>query len=289
MSSNSSSKPQPAGGAADVVEQARDYYDSGDADNFYLHVWGGEDIHIGLYEEPDDAIVDASRRTVEHMAQRLTRLEPGARVLDIGAGYGGAARYLARERGLHVTCLNLSEVQNKRNRQFTSEQGLSSQIEVVDGSFEELPFDPGSFDAVWSQDSILHSGRRELVFAEVDRVLKPGGDFVFTDPMQAENVDEAILAPVLARIHLSSMGSFSTYRRYAAALGWVERDSEDLSYQLPRHYSRVKTVLETRESELSEVCTAEYRERMKLGLDRWVKAGETGALAWGIMHFAKSA
>lgn len=272
-----------------VVDKARDYYDSGDADNFYFHVWGGEDIHIGLYQSEDEAIVAASRRTVEHMARRLDHLPPGSRVLDIGAGYGGAARYLAREKGFHVTCLNLSTVQNERNRLFTAEQGLADLIDVVDGSFEDLPFETGSFDVVWSQDSILHSGRRKRVFAEVDRVLKPGGEFVFTDPMQAEDVDETILKPVLARIHLPSMGSFATYRSYANGLGWDERKIEDLSYQLTRHYGRVKEVLEERGAELRDVCTADYRERMKTGLDRWVEAGRQGALTWGILHFAKAA
>ena len=47
---------------------ARDYYNSEDADLYYAQVWGGEDIHIGLYRKPDESIFDASRRTVEHMA-----------------------------------------------------------------------------------------------------------------------------------------------------------------------------------------------------------------------------
>lgn len=35
---------------SEVVETARDYYNSPDADNFYFHIWGGEDIHVGLYD-----------------------------------------------------------------------------------------------------------------------------------------------------------------------------------------------------------------------------------------------
>ena len=72
---------------------AQSYYNSSDADNFYFTIWGGEDIHIGLYRSGHDQIGDASRRTVQRMAD-LASLSPDSKVLDLGAGYGGALRYL---------------------------------------------------------------------------------------------------------------------------------------------------------------------------------------------------
>src|SRR5690606_20156635 len=89
---------------SEVVQTARDYYNSDDADNFYFHVWGGEDIHIGLYESENEPIAAASQRTVATMAGRLRGLGPESRVIDAGAGYGGAARWLARHTGAHVAC-----------------------------------------------------------------------------------------------------------------------------------------------------------------------------------------
>ena len=55
----------------EAVERAEAYYDSAEADAFYKTIWGGQDIHIGLYQGDDEPIADASRRTVEAMAQRL--------------------------------------------------------------------------------------------------------------------------------------------------------------------------------------------------------------------------
>jgi sarcosine/dimethylglycine N-methyltransferase len=272
----------------DVVDKARVYYDSDDADNFYFHVWGGEDIHIGLYQSDDEPIRDASHRTVQRMIEKIQHLPEGAKVLDIGAGYGGSARVMAREKKWHVTALNLSVVQNNRDRQMNKEQGLDDLIDVVDGSFEDLPFEDNSFDAVWSQDSILHSGNRKTVFAEVDRVLKPGGDFVFTDPMQKPGVEPEVLEPVLARIHLANMGSVEDYTAFAKDFGWEIVEVEEMPEKLVMHYSSVLRELEKREDELKDVCSSEYREKMKTGLRHWINAGKKDALNWGILHFRKS-
>jgi len=270
-----------------VVKRTEDYYDSKDADEFYFHIWGGEDIHVGLYKQDSQDIVTASRRTVERMAEKLEGLPGNTRVLDIGAGYGGAARYLAKEFGWQVTCLNLSTVQNDRNLGMTAEQGLAGLIEVVDGNFENLPFDQDSFDVVWSQDAILHSGDRFKVFQEVDRVLRPGGHFLFTDPMQKEDADPDALAPVLARIHLDTMGSIEDYNVFATQLGWDQLEIVRKDHQLIRHYSAVLRNLESRQEDLKQKISETYITNMMQGLRRWIDAGKTGQLAWGILHYRK--
>lgn len=273
-----------------VVETAREYYNSEDADNFYYHVWGGEDIHIGLYESQDEAIATASRRTVERMAGLLQNANNDAKVLDLGSGYGGSARYLAKHFACHVTALNLSETENERNRGMCAEQTLADQVSVIDGSFENIPDAAGTgFDIAWSQDAILHSGHRAQVLNEVNRVLRPGGEFIFTDPMQADNCPEGVLKPVLDRIHLDTLGSFAFYREQAQRLGWEELQVIDLTEQLVNHYTRVRQELAIRREELAGMVSEEYIDRMLLGLKHWVDAGDSGYLSWGIMHFRKPA
>lgn len=271
--------------SGEVVEIAERYYDSDDADRFYLHVWGGEDIHIGLYERPSESIADASLRTVETLADRIADLGPQSRVLDLGAGYGGAARYLAKRFGCQVACLNLSETQNARNRELSDAAGLGQRIRVVHGNFERVPEPDSSFDVVWSQDAFLHSGQRLEVLQQARRVLKPGGQLIFTDPMQADDVPSGVLAPVLARIHLDSMGSFGFYREAARSLGMEEVETTDLTHQLVRHYTRVREELSSRRQALSDLVSPDYIERMLGGLGHWIDAGSAGHLAWGILRF----
>lgn len=272
---------------SEAVSVARDYYNSDDADNFYAIIWGGEDIHIGLYDSDQEPIIEASHRTVRHMASLLEGLDAEKRVLDIGAGYGGAARYLAQEFGCHVTALNLSEKENERNRQLNAERDLDDKIDVVDASFEDIPLPDNSVDIVWSQDAILHSGHREKVIQEVARVIKPGGQFIFTDPMAADNCPEGVLQPILERIHLSSLGSPQFYRETAKSLGFNEKLFEEHTAQLIRHYSRVLQDTERHEKDLVDSVSPEYIERMKKGLGHWIDGGKKGYLAWGIFIFEK--
>ncbi|NKB81949.1 MAG: methyltransferase domain-containing protein [Nitrospirales bacterium] len=270
-----------------TVATARDYYNSSDADRFYATIWGGEDIHIGLYQQESDSIVAASRRTVEKMASLLTGIDAKTRVLDIGSGYGGSARYLVKRFGCQVGCLNLSEVQNQRNRELNTSDGIALSINVIDGNFESIPLPDGAVDVVWSQDAILHSGNREKVFEEVHRVLASGGQLIFTDPMQTESCLAEALEPILKRIHLDSLGSIGLYKNILSNLGFQEIQILDLSEQLSEHYSRVRQEIEKNYSNLTRVCSEEYLQKMKEGLQHWVDGGKTGNLTWGILHFQK--
>lgn len=276
-----------ANGYTEVVETAREYYNSKDADNFYFHIWGGNDIHIGIYDSDQEPIADASRRTVEKIAELLPDLDENSRILDIGSGYGGAARYLADRHGCRVTALNLSETENERARTMNREAGLDHLIEVMDGSFEDIPCDDNSFDVAWSQDAILHSGRRKQVIKEVARVLKPGGSFVFTDPMQADDCPPGVLQPVLDRIHLESLGSPGFYTQACRENGLKLIRFADCTEQLGRHYQRVHDALVENEGDLKGKVSDEYINRMLKGLKHWVEASDKGYLSWGILQFKK--
>ncbi|MGH3981133.1 MAG: methyltransferase domain-containing protein [Pseudonocardiaceae bacterium] len=268
---------------SNAVNTAREYYNSEDADTFYAVVWGGEDIHVGMYADESEEISAASRRTVETMAD-FGDLSRESTVLDLGAGYGGAARYLASTYGCRITCLNLSEVENARNRRLNVEQGLEKLIEVVDGSFEDVPFQDNAFDVVWSQDSLLHSGDRARVLEEAVRVLRPGGQMIFTDPMATDSASKEDLKPILQRIQLDTLATPSFYRRELLRLGMRSVEFHDHSEQLPRHYQRVYDELVRRKAELADQVSDQYCTRMQTGLQDWVQGSNAGNLAWGIFH-----
>jgi sarcosine/dimethylglycine N-methyltransferase len=273
---------------SDAVERAEAYYDSSAADAFYQNVWGGQDIHIGIYQGDAEPIADASRRTVETMASRIAKIDGNTRVLDLGAGYGGSARYLADRFGCRVTCLNLSETQNATNQKLTDEVGLGELVSVVYGDFENIPDPDNSFDIIWSQDAILHSGNRTRVLDEARRVLTDDGQFIFTDPMQSDDCPDGVLQPILDRIQLSTLASFAFYRAELGSHGFREASIEPLTDQLRTHYWRVGQELKNNYDEAVKLSGQDYVDNMIKGLQHWVDGADNGYLAWGIMDFRRT-
>jgi dimethylglycine N-methyltransferase len=271
--------------AADNV--AANYYDSSDADQFYELVWGGEDIHIGLYESPFQEIAIASERTVQALLALVTDLPSCGCVVDLGSGYGGASRRLARWSKRPVHAINISSVEN--DRRLNVETGLQEQITVHDASFEQVPLADASADLVWSQDAILHAGDRAQVLAEVSRLLKPGGCFVFTDPMAADGVEMGLLKPILERIHLPDLASPARYKTWGEAVGLTMEVWDERTEMLVRHYDRVRQDTRSRRAELETSISAGYLDRMDVGLGHWVDGGQQGRLSWGLMRFRKPA
>lgn len=271
----------------DLVKTTKDYYDSTDADEFYYRVWGGEDIHIGIYESPDEDIFTASARTVKKMTSLLPSIDENTKVLDMGSGYGGSARYLVSQFGCHVTCINLSDTENERNKVRTKEKGLEEYIDIHSDNFEKMPYDDESFDLIWMQDAILHSGNKEQVFKEIQRVLKPGGHFIFTDPMQSDDCPEGVLEPILKRIHLGELGSVKRYRQLAAANNLEAVNILEMPDQLRQHYTNVLKGLNNQREELTEVCSEDYLKNMESGLNHWIEGAKKGYLNWGIIHLRK--
>ena len=267
------------------IEVARTYYNSPDAHNFYYRIWGGEDLHLGIYETDDEPIHKASRRAVDRIASHADRLDQNTKVIDFGGGFSGSARHLAKKHGCQVTVINLSETENARGRQMNKEQGLDHLIEVIDGSYDNVPLDDNRFDVVWSEDAILHSNNKQKVIEEAARLLKPGGDFVFSDPMQTDNCDESVLQPIYERIKLSSLGSPAFYRNAGKKAGLKEVMFEELGEHLVRHYTRVLEETKKNEDNLDGYVSKEYLENMKRGLRHWIKGGKDGNLTWGIFHF----
>lgn len=118
----------------------------------------------------------ASRELLE-----LARVQSEHRVLDIGAGLGGAARLIAAAHGCQVACLEMSSDYCAGAVLLNRLTELEERIEVRQGSALDLPFPDASFDLVWMQNVGMNIADKPTLYAEIRRVLKPGGRYAFQE------------------------------------------------------------------------------------------------------------
>lgn len=277
--------PNDASGAPAT---ARDYYNAPSTDSFYHSLWGGENIHIGTYISPSDTIPLASQRTVSRMAALAAPITSTTCVLDLGAGYGGAARWLARQYGCKVTCVNISEVQNERNREKTREQGLEELIEVINGSFEHLPFAAGTFDLVWCQDCLIHASDRNAVVGEIARVaVSRGASVVLTDHMATCDADSERIVPIKKRLSLDlDLATRQYYQDVFLAQGFEDAGYIEGTEHMITHCSKVLAALQDA-GHLATGISGEFAENAKMGMSHWIEGGRQGQLEWGIFLFRR--
>jgi SAM-dependent methyltransferase len=129
---------------------------------------------------------------------QLGRLAPGERVLDLGSGAGTDSLIAAQMVGEHgyVTGIDITPEMLTNARAAAAEMGASN-VEFVESEAERLPFPDASFDVVISNGVIDLIPDKDAVFAEIFRVLTPGGriqiaDVTIQNPVSAEgrrNID----------------------------------------------------------------------------------------------------
>jgi sarcosine/dimethylglycine N-methyltransferase len=112
---------------------------------------------------------------------KLAGITADMSVLDVGAGIGGPARFVAAACGCRVTGVDLSEPFVDAARYLTERAGLSGQVLFQTASALELPFDNGGFDVALLQHVAMNIADRARLYRELRRVLKPGGRFATFD------------------------------------------------------------------------------------------------------------
>ena len=115
-------------------------------------------------------------------------------VLDLGCGLGGPARFVAQQFGCSVTGIDLTADYINAGNQLSEWTGLASKVKLTQGSVLDLPFQAGSFDAIYMMHVGMNIREKERLAKETFRVLKPRGVFGIYDVMRIGKGD--MLYPV---------------------------------------------------------------------------------------------
>ncbi|HEX4570192.1 MAG TPA: methyltransferase domain-containing protein [Dongiaceae bacterium] len=154
----------------------------------------------------------------------------GARVLDIGCGIGGIDLLLAQRFGAgHVLGIDVEADNIELARRRAAEKGLADRVSYRLVEPGPLPFEEARFDLVFSKDAIIHIPDKEALFADIFRILVPGGRFIASDWLRA---DDGPPSPAMERYIESeglsfAMASPARYRRAMAAAGFRDIEIRD--------------------------------------------------------------
>jgi arsenite methyltransferase len=124
----------------------------------------------------------------------MANIKEGEHVLDLGSGSGMDVFVAALKVGStgHVSGVDMTDEQLKKSEDLRKENKFEN-VSFHKSYIEKLPFEDASFDVVISNGVINLSPDKEKVFAEVTRVLKPGGRMVIADIVTEKQLPENIV------------------------------------------------------------------------------------------------
>ncbi|WSQ09725.1 class I SAM-dependent methyltransferase [Streptomyces sp. NBC_01231] len=209
------------------------HYDVGN--DFYEIVLGPSMVYSCAYwtaSEADGGTLEAAQRDKLELVSRKLALGPGQRLLDVGCGWGSMAIHAAREHGVSVVGITLSDEQAAYARKRVAGEGLTDRVEIRVQDYRDVA--DGPYDAISSIGMAEHVGsERYLEYAEdLFRLLKPGGRLlnhqIGRRPHHDEStydIDEFIDAYVFPDGELAPIGTTVTQLERA---GFEVRDVESI-------------------------------------------------------------
>ncbi|MGA5708549.1 class I SAM-dependent methyltransferase [Streptomyces cellulosae] len=208
------------------------HYDVGN--EFYEIVLGPSMVYSCAYwpAPPPEATLEQAQHDKLELVARKLDLRPGQRLLDVGCGWGSMAIHAAREHGVNVVGITLSQEQAAYARKRIAEEGLTDRVEIRVQDYRDVA--DGPYDAISSIGMAEHVGsERYLEYATVlHELLRPGGRLlnhqIARRPQRDESayqVDEFIDAYVFPDGELAPLGTTVTLLERA---GFEVRDVESL-------------------------------------------------------------
>lgn len=148
-----------------------------DLSNEFYRLWLDRDmVYSCAYFETGSEDIEQAQQAKLRLICRKLRLTAGERLLDVGCGWGGLARYAAREFGARVLGITLSREQLELARERVAAEGLEDRVQLELLDYRDLPQD-GRFDKVVSVGMFEHVGHANLPLycQTLAAAVRPGG------------------------------------------------------------------------------------------------------------------
>ena len=151
------------------------------------------------------------------------------KILDVGSGIGGPARYIANKTGAEITAIELQSDQNNLAKDLTKKCGLSNKINHICGDILDYDFKNQTFDAVVSWLTLYHIANHEILLKKLFDLLNPNGFFYTEDITSRINLSDADRKEIKKEIYGIHLPYFDKYISNLEQNGFKLIFSEDMS------------------------------------------------------------
>ncbi|MDP6574796.1 MAG: methyltransferase domain-containing protein [Rhodospirillales bacterium] len=169
---------------------------------------------------PVDEFHVRGRTATKELAGRLG-VDGTMHVLDVGSGLGGPSRLLAAEYGCRVSGIDLTAAYCEAAAVLAGWVGLDGLVSYRQGDALDLPFDDNAFDAAWTIHAAMNISDKPRMYAEVRRVLRPGGRFAVYDVLQGAGGEAFYPAPWARHPSISFLVTPDELRALLAEAGFA--------------------------------------------------------------------
>ena len=164
-------------------KRAEEYYD--DVQILYNLFWPGKALHYGFWDEKTKKLSECVDNT-DKFVSKLLELQKNDYVLDAGCGVGGSSFFIAKNFGVKVMGITLSQKQIKQARKNVIKQNLDNLVKFEIMDFNKTNFKNDTFTKILCIESACHAKNKLEFLKEAYRILKPGGRIVIDDGFLAK-------------------------------------------------------------------------------------------------------
>ncbi len=219
--------------------------------------------------------------TTDDLCKRLGgALKPGARVLDVGSGIGGAAFHLAQTYGARVTGIDLAEEMIAIAIERAQSEGFGDQVVSILGDVLTAEF-PEKFDIIWSRDALMHVPDKPRLFACLHGLMAPGGRLVITDYARGKTP----ASPAFEEYIKNTGYHVVEPAQYGALLEGAGFHQVHVDDSTARFIEILKTEADRLRTNRTEFLTAFSENDLNYLVERWaMKVGfcQNGDMKWGV-------
>ena len=151
------------------------------------------------------------------------------KILDVGSGMGGPARYIANKTGAEITAIELQSDQNNLAKDLTKKCGLSNKVNHICGDILDYDFKNQTFDAVVSWLTLYHIANHEILLKKLFDLLNPNGFFYTEDITSRINLSDVDLKEIKKEIYGIHLPYFDKYISNLEQNGFKLIFCEDMS------------------------------------------------------------